>query len=160
MPRRLKAGLFRAVLLFAIWWILAGGRSGSILFGVVIVAIASAVSVRVLPPGAHRISLPASVFLFAYFLVKSVYAGAQVAWMAMKPRLELRPAMLDITLRLPDEAQRTFLAGMLNLMPGTLSAGLDGDRLILHVLNGRFPVEPEVRSAEEKVARMFGVALP
>lgn len=159
MPKRLSAGLLRVVLLFAIWWTLAGGRPDSVVFGLIVVAIASAISLRVLPPGSQRISFSGSVRLFAYFLAKSVYAGVQVAWMSLKPHLDLRPAMVSVTLRLPEEAQRSFLAGMLSLMPGTLSAGLDGNRLILHVLDHRLPVEPEVRSAEDQVARMFSVRL-
>lgn len=86
-------------------------------------------------------------------------ALALVASLALRPRLDPRPGVLDITLRLPDGTGRVVLANTLNLLPGTLSVGLEGARLRLHVLDTRRPVVAEVRVAERHVARMFGLRL-
>ena len=42
-------------------------------------------------------------------------------------------------------------------MPGTLSVLLEGDRLTLHCLDTREPVERDVRATERRVARVFGL---
>lgn len=156
-----RAVALRAPLFVAIWWVLTGGESGAWLFGAVVVAFASALSLYLLPPGApRRFSIIGLLEFLVFFLLQSMKAGGQVAWMAMRPRLDLDPAIVEIPLRLPDDAQRIFLAASLSLLPGTLSAGLDGNRLQLHVLDRRRPIEAAVRNVEARVARMFRVDLP
>ena len=83
----------------------------------------------------------------------------QLVWKALRPRPDLRPVVLDIPLRLPEGGARLFLAATLNLLPGTLSAGLQGGHLRIHVLDQRFPVEAEVRAVETRIARLLGLPL-
>lgn len=155
----IPALVLRAALLAALWWILTGGHAGAWSVGSVVIALALALSLRLQPPRHSRLSLPGLAGFAAFFLVRSLRAGTQVALMALRPRPDLRPAMLELPLRLPDERERLFLAAVVSLMPGTLCTGLDGDRLQLHVLDVRLPVEAEVRAAEARVARLFAVEL-
>lgn len=157
--RGLWAVVVRTVIFSILWWALTVGARDAWIVGMVTIALALGLSLRLLPPGTHRYSIVGILGFIAFFVMHSIKAGVQVAAMAFRPRLDLRPAMLDITLRLPEEAQRIVLAGMLSLLPGTLSAGLDGTRLRLHVLDRRQPVEQEVRGAEERIARMFRLEL-
>jgi len=152
----LRTVVFRSTLLAAIWWILTGGAMQSWAVGLPTIALAVAVSMRLRPPTPDRLVLSRFPRFFFYFLWRSLRGGIQVATMALRPRLDLQPAMLEIDLRLGDEGQRLFLANLLNLLPGTLSAGLEGTRLHLHVLDQRMPIEREVRSAEARVAWLFG----
>jgi multicomponent Na+:H+ antiporter subunit E len=76
--------------------------------------------------------------------------------MTLRPRLCLRPDMHEYGLRLQSPAARVLLANILNLMPGTLSAGLDGERLRLHVLSSELSVEDTLRDTERRVAALFG----
>ncbi len=126
--------------------------------GLVTVIIALAVSLRLGPPAVRKFSLTRLPSFFLYFLVQSVRGGILVARMALRPRLDLQPAMMEFELRLADEPARIFLASVLNLLPGTLSAGLDGKNLHLHVLDRRMPIEREMRQAEGWVAWLFGGA--
>ena len=48
-----------------------------------------------------------------------------------------------------------LLINTLNLLPGTLSVGLDHDLLRLHVLDARLPIEAEVRAAEAHISRLL-----
>jgi multicomponent Na+:H+ antiporter subunit E len=50
------------------------------------------------------------------------------------------------------------LVNTLNLLPGTVSVSLDGDRLSLHVLDARMPIAEEVLQAEARIARMLEVS--
>jgi multicomponent Na+:H+ antiporter subunit E len=152
--------LLRAATFAALWWMLTGAASASWAVGTVVIVLAVAASLHLQPVGRFRISLAALPGLAIFFLVKSVQGGVQVALMAIRPRLDLQPAMMEMRLRLADEPARIFLASLLNLMPGTLSTGLEGDRLTLHVLDARLPIESAMRTVEARVARVFRQALP
>lgn len=156
---RWRAIAIRTAILSALWWVLTGGSAAAWGVGVVSVAGAMALSLVLHPLETRGISLTALPGFLAFFLMQSVKSGVQVAVMAMRPRLNLQPVMLEIRLRLPDESSRVLLASTLSLLPGTLSAGLTGDRLLLHILNWRPPVEQGVRNAEAHVARLLGVKL-
>lgn len=152
----LRAILFRGTLLAAIWWILTGGALRSWGVGLATIIVALAFSLHLGPPVVRKFRLARLPCFFFYFLVQSVKGGMQVARMALRPRLDLQPAMREFELRLADEPARIFLASILNLLPGTLSAGLDGNVLHLHVLDHRLPIEREMRHAESWVAWLFG----
>lgn len=155
----LKTVVVRAGLLYLVWWIMTGGRSDAWLFGLMVVALAVVVSLRLQPPRATGFSITGFLLFAIYFLRHSVKGGAQVAAIALMPRMNLHPAIIELELRLPHETERIFLVSILSLMPGTLSAGLDKNRLLLHVLDSRLPVGKEVMDAERQVARMFGMEL-
>jgi multicomponent Na+:H+ antiporter subunit E len=45
-----------------------------------------------------------------FFMVQSVKGGAQVTFMALRPSLDLRPAVLEIQMRLPEGRTRVWRA--------------------------------------------------
>ena len=149
----------RAALFAALWWVLTEGSFAAWGVGLVSVILALAVSLILLPPGPSRFSLTGLASFLGFFLVQSVKGGVQVAFMALRPRLDLRPVVLDIPMRLPEGGARVFLANTLNLLPGTLSAGLEGKYLRMHVLDERSPVEAELREVEMRIARMLSLSL-
>ena len=157
MPRVI---LVRTAFFGLLWFTLTGGSFYGWITGLVTICLATAVSLRLHPPGRGYVRLTGIPAFFLFFLGKSIKGGIQVAAMAAQPRLQLHPDLLEIRLRLPHESEQIFLASILSLLPGTLSAGLEGNRLQLHVLDSRLPVEQEVRDAEAHVARLFGTALP
>ena len=69
--------------------------------------------------------------------------------------------ILTSPMRHPDPASagRVELANTLNLLPGTLSMGLEGAPLRLHVLDTRHPIVAEMRTAERQLVRMLGLQL-
>lgn len=153
----IRAILVRTALLATVWWAFTGGDPQAWSVGAPVIALALAVGLRLQGPRTSRLSLAGLPGFLLFFLSRSVKGSVQVAWMAIRPRMNLHPGLLDIALRLPGETERLFLAGMLNLLPGTLSVGLEDSHLHLHVLDRRQPVEDEVRRAEAHVARLFGV---
>lgn len=154
-----RALLLRASTLAAVWWVLSGGEAASWLLGVPAVAIALWVSVRLAPPPALRFSAAGAVSYFGFFIWQSVKGGMQVAAMALRPTLDLRPALIDLQMRLPPGPSQLFLASTLSLMPGTLAVAVENNRLRLHVLDARLPIEREVRAAEKRIAAMYREAL-
>jgi multicomponent Na+:H+ antiporter subunit E len=52
-----------------------------------------------------------------------------------------------------------ILANIVSLLPGTLSATLDGQALKIHVLDSRGDFMTELKALEQRVARMCGALL-
>lgn len=154
-----RAALWRGALFALLWWALSDGRPGSWGVGSVAVALATAASLRLLPPVTTYVSRIGLVRFLIFFVRESLRGGVQVAWFALRPRLALKPGIHEIELRLPTGISRVLLANTLSLLPGTLSVELDGDRLCLHVLDDSAPIEAEVRTAETRLAQMLGLAL-
>ncbi|CAH1386788.1 Na+/H+ antiporter subunit E [Candidatus Nitrotoga sp. M5] len=155
----IKVLVWRATLFTALWWILTEGSFLAWGVGLVSVILASVASLTLFPPGTSRLSLSGLVGFLGFFLVQSVMGGAQVAFMALRPRLDLRPAVLDIPMRLPEGRSRVLLANTLSLLPGTLITDLEGKYLRIHLLDKRIPVESGVREAEACIARMLCLTL-
>lgn len=151
--------LLRGLLFALVWWVLTEGRADGWGVGLIFVALAVAVSLRLWPPGPHRLSAFGLLAYVGFFFVQSVRGGFQVAAMALRPRLVLAPTLFEIPLRLPPGPAVVLLTGTLGLLPGTLSVRLDGATLTLHALDGRLPIEHEVRAAEVRVARLYGIAI-
>lgn len=147
--------LRRTLLFAALWWVVAEGRADSWQVGWPAVVLALIASLALSRPAPLRLS-PAGLAAFvAFFLVQSVLAGIQVARIAVRARLDLRPAILEIPTGLPDPRARVLLAATLSLLPGTLSVALAGDSLRLHVLDSRLGAEAEVGKVKARIVRLL-----
>jgi multicomponent Na+:H+ antiporter subunit E len=154
----LSAILWRGGAFALIWWILAEGRADAWGIGAVSVLLATAASLALAPPGPGRLSAIGLLGFAAFFLAQSALGGMQVAARAFRPRMDLAPALVEVPVTLPDGVARILLVNTLNLLPGTVSVSLDGDRLSLHVLDARMPIAEEVLQAEARIARMLEVS--
>lgn len=153
-----RAVLWRGALFTGLWWVLAGGRADGWGVGGVSVILALAASLALMPPAKGRFSPLGLAAFVGYFLIQSVKGGIQVAAMALRPRLDLAPAMLDLPIALPPGLARVMLVNTMTLLPGTLSVRIQGDRLRLHVLDRRLPIVEELRAVEAAIARIQGPA--
>ncbi|MDP2256721.1 MAG: Na+/H+ antiporter subunit E [Polaromonas sp.] len=155
---RTQAIVRRGLTFALIWWVLAQGRTDSWGVGMVSIALAVAASLHLLPPERSRLSITGLLGFAGFFLVHSVKGGIQVAAMALRPKLDLAPLMLDLPLTLPPGLARVILVNTLNLLPGTVTVRIDQATLRLHVLDQRRPIAKEVREVEARIARMLGIA--
>lgn len=155
---RARAILLRGLLFVLFWWALAEGRADSWGVGMVSIALAVAASLYFWPPGQNRISITGLLAFIGFFLVQSVLGSVQVAVIALRPRLDIAPAMLELPLSLPPGLARVALINTLNLLPGTFSMRIDRDTLYLHVLDERWPIAEKVREVEVRIARMLETA--
>jgi multicomponent Na+:H+ antiporter subunit E len=151
-------GWVRRLALFAvIWWILTGGPADSWLIGAPIVVVAAWLSLRLWanPP----LSLAGLARFVPFFAWQSVAGATDVARRAFQPRMPLRPGLVRHRLRLPPGACRVTLANVVSMLPGTLSADLDGDELVIHALDTSKDLHAMVLDLEPRIAAMFGLAL-
>jgi multicomponent Na+:H+ antiporter subunit E len=152
------ASLFRRGALFALlWWILTEGHADAWGIGLIAVAAALGASLHLLPPGPRRLRLPGLLAFLGHFVWDSRRGGLQVAGLALRGPQALQPGLLDLELGLPPGPPCILLVNTIGLMPGTLGVRLRANRLRLHVLDRRLPVEAEVRALEGRIRRLFGV---
>ena len=156
----LPSVLLRLLLFGGLWWILAEGEGRAWGVGLAVVVAAVIASLLLWPPRVVRFSPAGLLVFFLFFLWQSLRGGLIVAGLALRPRLRLRPDLRELRLRLPPGPSRVLLADTLSLMPGTVSAGLSGDRLTVHLLDQELVTEADLRQVEDRVARLFGLMLP
>ncbi len=152
-------GLLRAIWFAMLWWIVTRGDPTSWVVGIPAVIAATLMSVVLLPERTWRWRVLGGARFLVYFLRQSVLGGFDVAWRAFHPRLPLAPGLYMYTLRLPSGPAQTLLANTVSLLPGTLSATLQEDRLTVHTLDTSQPLLAQLQHLEEVVALLFGVQL-
>lgn len=151
-------GWVRRLALFgAIWWILTGGVADGWLVGAPVVVLAAWMS-RTLwadPP----LSLRGIARFIPFFARQSLAGATDVAIRALQPSLPLHPGIIRHRLRLPSGVTRVSLANVVSMLPGTLSADLDGEELVIHALDTRQDLHAMVIDLEPRIAAVFGLSL-
>ncbi len=71
--------------------------------------------------------------LIALFVKELILSALKVAWLALQPRITIRPAIVAYPLTVTTDAQITLLANMITLTPGTLSVDVSADRKTLYI---------------------------
>lgn len=151
--------LGRAVVFAGVWWVIAEADAEGWLFGVPFVLLATAASLKLTPYHAWLIRPLGALRYTWFFIQQSVAGGIDVALRAVRPSLPLDPEVLRYDLRLEPEHARVLMADTISLLPGTLSSGIEGDTLTMHVLDCSLPVAESIRAVEDRVAGVFGLEL-
>ena len=146
----------RLLLLLLFWWVLTQGEPASWAIGIPTVLFATIISLWLSASSSWEWRLNAFLRFVPFFAYCSLKGGVDVACRAFSPSLPLAPAMLDYSLRLREGTARVFFANVVSLLPGTLSADIRGDTLMVHVLDNTLPVFEQLQRLEVAVARLFG----
>jgi multicomponent Na+:H+ antiporter subunit E len=155
-----RAVLLRAGLLAGLWAVLTGGAPSSWIIGAPVV-LAGALVCRVLPvPPSSRWTVGGTLRFSIFFIAQSLWSGVDVARRAFDPRRPWAPRLITYSFTQLTGPSRVFFANAVSLLPGTLSADLREDTLLVHALDHRQPVVDELRILEGRVAVLFGVEPP
>lgn len=157
---KLLAAVGRFTLFLVLWWSLAEGGLHGWSFALLVAAAATASSLALLPPPTWRVRLLTAPGFLGFFLREMLLGGVDVARRALHPGLPISPGFLTYPLRLEQDASRLFMAWTVSLLPGTVTAGLQENELVIHVLDKRLPVLETVAGLEARVGRLFGDQLP
>lgn len=141
----------RALGFAVLWAILSGGRGWTI--GVPVIVFATVVTAVATP--ANRWSLAGLARFLPYFLWNSLRGGIDVAARALNPGLPIDPGVLRYEMRLDTAAARVLMANTVTLLPGTLSADLQGKVLVVHVLNAPGFSPSTLDALQRRVADLF-----
>jgi multicomponent Na+:H+ antiporter subunit E len=141
------------------WWSLDQRDPAGAAFGAFVVLSALLASVLLPSVGAARWR-PAGVLRFGFvFLIDSIRGGLDVARRALARRPALSPTMIRYAVRLPEGTPRNLFAGVLSLMPGTLSVVLEDRQLAIHVLAEDAGTLRLLERLERSIARAVGERL-
>lgn len=138
-----------------LWVVLAGPDAASLVVGVP-AALTGALLWLHLRPAPHAAPSVVRVPGFiAYFLRGALLGGFDIAMRALSPRMRVRPGFVVHHFALPAGLPRVVFMDALTLMPGTLSAEVEGDRLHVHVVDVDASPQRHVRELEQRVAWLF-----
>ncbi|MFW3170085.1 Na+/H+ antiporter subunit E [Geodermatophilus sp. CPCC 206100] len=166
-PTRLRHQLPLVLWLVLVWILLWGTWSwANVISGLVV-----ALTVLVLLPLPHVVGgvrfRPVSALVFlGHFAGDLVLSGAQVAWLALRPRrADGGSAIIRVQLRADSDLLLTMVAEATSLVPGSLVLDLDREHRVMtvHLLHvrDRDAIEREradVLRTEERLVRAFGSA--
>jgi multicomponent K+:H+ antiporter subunit E len=158
--RRFVPHPFLAILLGAVWILLAGDLA----LGTIVMAVILALGIRwIIPrPAAPRIAQPLALIAYGGLVVWDVIvASVQVARIIVfMPKDQIKSAFIAVPIDLPSPQAITILAGTITLTPGTLTADIssDGSVLLIHALHAPDPVatRDDIKSRyEARLKRIF-----
>jgi multicomponent Na+:H+ antiporter subunit E len=146
----------RALVFAAVWWVLSEGEPTSWSIGGVAVVLATAASLALVPGALPRLKILPLLRFIPFFIARSVQGGIDVARRAFQPVPTLAPAFVSYSVMGMSLAERVVFTMICGLLPGTLSARLDGEMLRFHVLDETMPVMKEFTDVEARLAPIFG----
>lgn len=145
--------------LAALWTLFTGARFDSWIIGLPVVVAAAVTAVRLSPYPTWRGSIRGLLRFGPHFVVSSILGGVDVAWRSLHPQLPIHPQLFEYQLRIPTGAARTFFISIVSLLPGTVSADVHGDQLLIHVLDSRGRVQEQLATLERVVAGLFATSI-
>lgn len=143
---------FWSALSAALWLLLAEGKGWQ--FGLPTVLLAAGLAVFLdLEPWAFRLlRMPA----FLWFFLRSTFHGAvDVARRAISPRCPIAPSWLRYEFTSNDPRVRLLASAIIGLFPGTLAAKIEGDYLLIHVLDERTDWCPTIAELERELSAVL-----
>jgi multicomponent Na+:H+ antiporter subunit E len=111
------AAVSRLLVFVGVWIVLSGVDLKAIPVGIGAAAVATWISVRLLPPAAYRPRLWLLAMLPFRFVWQSVVAGIDVARRALDPRLPLRPGFVTYPIHIPQPSVRNLFCALSSLLP-------------------------------------------
>jgi len=154
-------GVQCAVILAVIWLALTG--IDALLLGLVTVTVGGIAGAWMVPGMPHPWRPLRLLRFCGFFLWTSLEGGFDVAWRAMHPRLAIEPGWLRYRLDLPAGQPRTLMVSIMSLLPGTLSADLESDNVLLvHALvaDDLDAVQATALRLEREIAWFFSLPQP
>jgi multicomponent Na+:H+ antiporter subunit E len=139
----------RTIIFLALWLIVMGPSVADLPMGVV-AALAAAWSSLPLWPAGRTVS-PIGAFRFVVrFLMQSVAAGANVAYLALFKSGDLTPGFTSYRTEMPAGMARRAFCAVMSLQPGKLPVGTnENGELLIHCLNGTETAAEEIAADEE-----------
>jgi multicomponent Na+:H+ antiporter subunit G len=145
------ASPFLAVWLFAVWVAVVGG---------IVVAATVAYALRRLAPRWPRAFVHPihAVRFIVHFTGRLIAATWDVARSLRRRPDELRPAIVEVPLRVRTRNEVTLLMNSISFTPGTVALELHEDHLYVHVLTTDEPdrVVAEIAQIERRIMAAFG----
>ncbi len=155
--RQLPRVLVPAAAFTAIWWALNPGDPASWIIGAPAIVAATATGLLIPRPAAPPVSPRGALRFAGFFAIQTVVGATDVALRAFNPFARPQPGFMTWQTRLPEGAPRVAFANAITLLPGTLTARMEGDRFTIHLLDTRADPAPQLAALEARIAAMFAL---
>lgn len=157
---RLASTIGRFLGLLLLWWILAGGDPAYWYYGLAAAAVATALSLRVLPPGRRDSAQRGRPWeipgLIVWFVWSAIRGGIDVAHRAFSPTLPIAPHVIRVPIGVRHPGGRRLALWLVNLMPGSLVVDEKDEWADLHVLSADLDTEASWRELTRRISRIVG----
>ena len=152
--------LLVGTMVYGLLWVVLSGfeNPSSWIIGVPAVMAANWAHSR-LSPSRKALSVRGILRLLPFFIRESFRGGIDVARRVIGRTLNVEPGVFDYQLRLTAPFERVFFVALVSLLPGTLSADMQGNEMRIHTLDLRVDVTSELDRLERLVAACFGESL-
>lgn len=145
--------------LFSLAWIVLTGADGpSWILGGPAVLAAVLVSL-LLSSSPSSMSIVGAVRFIPFFVGQSWLSGIDVMRRALSPRLLINPGLITYKTSLPAGPPLVFFVNAISLLPGTLSADLEGSLVTVHTIDVEMPTWASMEKLEFRVALLFRQSL-
>ena len=147
-----------------LWILLTQAHASAWMIGAIVVPIATWCAVSLFKAdhasdARSGLKLMALIRFIPFFLEQSLKGGWESALFAIHPKKSVRPGFLSFNTRLPEGRVRLYFVNIVSLLPGTVSAQLQGDELTIHALDIRADNQRALAECEQRIAVLFGIDL-
>jgi multicomponent Na+:H+ antiporter subunit E len=151
----IKSFLLRFAIFAAGWLVLVGGQQLSDLVFVILFLVATTViSIYTIPPGQWVLRPWGVVRIVPYFLITALRGGWDVARRVFFRNVPIDPDFIAIQ-HDPNPQKTLVLVWIISLLPGTASAGITEETIVVHVLDKKLPVAEEIKELQSRINKMF-----
>jgi multicomponent Na+:H+ antiporter subunit E len=150
-----RNSLWLAALLGAFWWLLTAGGPFSWQLGIPAVLAAAWAGTRLGAAGDSTWSALGAAQFALLFVRESVRGGIDVTGRTLAPTPRVATGFRNYRIRLRDSRARLLFVNTVSLLPGTLAADLEGDRLKVHSLDIDQDITGELATLERAVGRVY-----
>lgn len=137
-----------------VWFVLTGADHSSWIIGGPAVLLAVSLSLFLSPGTFMTVNPVAVIFFIPYFIFLSILSGIDVLRRTFSRGPRINPGILNYRTGLRGPS-RVLLANIISLLPGTLSADLRDDEILVHLLDTEIPAEENLHKLENRIARIF-----
>lgn len=151
-----RRSLFRFAVFSFLWYVLAGSDNASWIIGVPAVLLVTALSLKLASSSPLNIHLLGLLRFIPFFLHQSFRGGIDVMHRALAFQQLLDPGLVFYKTLLPEGSARIFFVNTISLLPGTLSAELQGNQITIHTLDRGLAIWANIQRLEYHVAVLMG----
>lgn len=127
--------VWRVGIFTCLWLIFCGGKLDSLLVGLPVIIVATWPHLFLAEHEGPRIRPLMLVRFVPFFWLRSLASAVDVMVRVCHPRLLIDPGLIEYPLAIAHESGRILLANCITLLPGTISARLTQDVIIVHTLD-------------------------
>ena len=147
------------LMLGMLWWLMTQGDASAWVIGLPTVLLAVMSITQAQRPVLSRFSVSGLMKFIFLFLRESVRGGVDVACRVLGRTLRIRPGFVNYRTRITDPRARVLLLSCISLLPGTLAAHMEHDRIEIHLLDLDADPVPGLRQLEQSIAGVFAIRL-